>query len=83
MVAGVDSQGEITVTVVLKGKEYEALVDSGAPRNYLSPEVMRKRSLRGRKIPAYALTGLGGQHLSTVSQEVLVGGLTINGEEAA
>ena len=31
MVTGIDSQGEITVTVVLKGKEYEALVDLGAP----------------------------------------------------
>ncbi|KAH0559264.1 hypothetical protein GP486_004219 [Trichoglossum hirsutum] len=83
IVTGVDSQEEITMTIKLKGKEYKALVDSGASRNYMSPEVMRTKNLRGKKIPAYALTGLGRQHLSTVSQEVLVEGLTINGEEAA
>lgn len=59
-----------------------ALVDSGAPRNYIDPMFVRKHKFTGQKrIPEYLLTGLGGQKLSTVQWEITLKGLRLNGRK--
>src|SRR5580704_9099486 len=75
-----DGMNELKVSVVINGKEHRALVDSGAPMNYITPQLVKKYRLQPTPTPHYDLLGVGGEVVHTVTQEIRELETTINGQ---
>jgi Aspartyl protease len=55
---------------VIRGKEIRALVDSGAPLSYITPQLVKDLRLATKPIQEYDITGAGGELVATVTEEI-------------
>ena len=61
---------ELHVEVRHSRGAFQAIVDSGAPRNYIDWNLVNQLEIQTKSIPSYELTEIGGQHLHTVDRTV-------------
>jgi Aspartyl protease len=64
------SPKKLEVSVVIRGKEIRALVDSGAPLSYITPQLVKDLRLATKPIREYDITGVGGELVMTVTEEI-------------
>jgi Aspartyl protease len=64
------SPWKLEVSVVIKGKEIRALVNSGAPLSYITPQLVKDLRLATKPIREYDITGIRGELVATVTKEI-------------
>jgi Retroviral aspartyl protease len=64
------SPWKLEVPVVIRGKEIRALVDSGAPLSYIIPQLVKNLKLATKPIRKYDITVVGGELVTTVTEEI-------------
>jgi Aspartyl protease len=75
------SSWKLEVPVVIRGKEIRALVDSGVPLSYITPQLVKDLRLATKPIREYDITGVGGELVATVTEEIWECEMSILGKD--
>jgi Aspartyl protease len=66
---------------MIKGKEIQALVDSGAPLSYITPQLVKDLKLTTKPIQEYDITKAGGELVTIVIEEIQECEMSILGKD--
>jgi Aspartyl protease len=64
------SPQKLEVPVVIRDKKIQALVDSEAPRSYITPQLVKDLRLATKPIREYDITEAGGELVTIVTEEI-------------